>query len=295
MYDGSEIDYIVPTGCVAFRKTGIRFDEGYGKGFEDTDFCLQMKQAHPDKHTLINEDCKLVHPPQVDRRKEYAKSRGYFYNKWGWVRKPKKINRTLIYYTGNTEKESFEQNVRDNILRLKGNMPIISVSQKPIDFGKNICVGEIGKSYENAFKQVLIGCKEAKTKYVVMCESDCLYPEGYFDFIPPEDSKPDEIYTYDNVWLMWDRHNRTRFYKHGTTAGSLVLNREYYMTLLEDDKPTVFEGKKLNWKPFTGKPLVNVKTRYGISFGSELTKGVKPRGELEGFGTVKDVKRNYEF
>lgn len=147
------------------------------------------------------------------------------------------------------------------------------------------------KNYDNAFKQALIGCEAAKTPFVVMTEDDCLYPEGYFDFEP---SDPSVVYTYDNVWLMWDRHNRTRFYKHGTTAGSIMLDRKYYISILKDNKPT-FKGRKVNWKSFTGKPLVNVKTRNGISFGTMLTKGVKPRQELEGFGTVKDVKRNYEI
>lgn len=150
------------------------------------------------------------------------------------------LNKTIIYYTGNTEKESFESKVRENILKQSKGIPIISVSQKPIDFGKNICVGEMEKNYDNAFKQALIGCEAAKTPFVVMTEDDCLYPEGYFDFEP---SDPSVVYTYDNVWLMWDRHNRTRFYKHGTTAGSIMLDRKYYISILKDNKPT-FKGRK---------------------------------------------------
>ena len=200
-------------------------------------------------------------------------------------------DRTIIYYTSCREKESFEKKVRENILSKCGDIPIISVSQKPIDFGKNICVGEMEKNYENAFRQALIGCEAATTPFVVMCESDCLYPEGYFDFEPTDSSV---VYTYDNVWLIWDRHNRTRFYKHGTTAGSIVLDRKYYISILKDSKPT-FKGRKVNWKPFTGKPLVNVKTRNGISFGTMLQDGVIPKKKLEGFGTVEDVKRNYEI
>jgi len=200
-------------------------------------------------------------------------------------------NKTIIYYTANQEKESFENKVRENILKQSHGIPIISVSQKPIDFGTNICVGKMEQNYNNAFKQVLIGCEAATTPFVVMCESDCLYPEGYFDFKPTD---PSVVYTYDNVWLMWNRHNRERFYKHGTTAGSIVLDRKYYIKILKDGKPT-FKGRKVNWKYFTGKPLVNVKTRNGISFGTELTKGVVPKKTLEGFGTVENVKRNYEI
>ena len=68
---------------------------------------------------------------------------------------------TIIYYTSNTENENFENKIRENILKVKGDLPLISVSQKPIDFGHNICVGELGKSYENAFYQAKIGCEIA--------------------------------------------------------------------------------------------------------------------------------------
>jgi len=57
---------------------------------------------------------------------------------------------TIIYYTANREDERFEQVIRENILRVSEGLPIISVSQKPIDFGQNICVGNVGVSNQNA-------------------------------------------------------------------------------------------------------------------------------------------------
>jgi len=199
------------------------------------------------------------------------------------------LNRSIIYYTASKERESFEQNVIDNILKVKGSIPVISVSQKPIDFGTNICVGEIGQNYENAFKQALRGCEEATTPFVYMCESDCLYPEGYFDFIPTD---LNTIYTYDNVWLIWNRENRTRFYKHGTTAGSIIIGREFYINMMKDGMPD-FSNPELKWETFTGKPLINVKTRDGVSFGTALTKNIKPVKSFPDWGTPADVKRNY--
>jgi len=211
------------------------------------------------------------------------------------------MNKTIIYYTGNTERESFEKKVTDNILKLKGDIPVISVSQKPIDFGRNICVGEVGQSYLNAFRQCLRGCEEAKTPFLVMTESDCLYPEGYFDFEPTE---LDTIYTYDNVWLMWDREHRTHFYKHGTTCGSIVLGREFYIKMLKEGlegKPEWGDIKagpdffkpELKWKTFTGKPLINIKTRNGVSFGTTLTKGIKPVRSLLYWGNIDEIRFKY--
>jgi len=288
MYDGTEFN-IVPSSAIAFRKSGIRFDENFVGGFEDTDFCKQMEQAFPNKKTLINEDCKLIHLNEK-KKQNMKEARKVFVKKWGLVHHPKKSDRTIVYYTGNTEEESFEQKVRNNILRVKGNLPIISVSQTPIEFGRNICVGKLPHCYESAFQQVKVGLEKADTEYVVMCESDVLYPtKGYFDFIPTD---PTVIYTYDNVWLMWNRENRTRFYKHGTTCGSIILSRALYINMLKDGMPNFF-ASDVKWEHFTGEPMINIKTRQGVSFGTTLQKGVNPIASFPYWGTVEDVKRNY--
>ena len=91
---------------------------------------------------------------------------------------------TVIYYTSNKEKELFESRIRESILDMIGDIPLISVSQKPIDFGKNICVGDVGVCGHNLFRQFQIGAKAAKTKYVCNVEADALYPKEYFEFTP---------------------------------------------------------------------------------------------------------------
>lgn len=94
---------------------------------------------------------------------------------------------TLIYYTSNTNPEYFAGNVRNHLLQVtEGKIPIISVSQKPIDLGKNICAGEIGRSLYNLYRQVYTGALEAKTKYVALCEDDTLYNMEHFRHRPPE-------------------------------------------------------------------------------------------------------------
>ncbi len=209
------------------------------------------------------------------------------------------LGKTIIYYTGNTENEKFEKKIRDNILKVKGDIPIISVSQKPIDFGKNICIGKRGKSYLNAFRQCLIGCEAATTPFVILTESDCLYPEkGYFDFQPRD---LETIYDYDNVWIMWNRENRERFYKHGTTGGSIIVGREFYIKMLKEGLEGYpmwgdhkagpdFSDSALKRELFTGEPIINIKTRDGISFGTTLSGGVKPKHSFPCWGTVADLK-----
>lgn len=52
----------VPTACCAFKNTGHRFEERFlGSGFEDTLYCLQLRQMFPEHRIVINNRCKLIH------------------------------------------------------------------------------------------------------------------------------------------------------------------------------------------------------------------------------------------
>jgi len=141
---------------------------------------------------------------------------------------------TIIYCSSNKEDSAFEQRVRDNILKVT-NLPIISVTQKPIDFGKNICVGDdVGVSGFNFFRQTLIACEEAKTKFVISAEADCLYPPDYFQFIPPRDDIP---YRDTNLYVMPDKRAFFFYKKEGATHAQIV-GREFYIKRLKE----LFEG-----------------------------------------------------
>jgi len=142
---------------------------------------------------------------------------------------------TCIYCTSNREAPEFEQRIKDNILKNCGGLPIVSVSQKPIDFGKNICVGDdVGVSGYNFFRQSLIACENAKTKFVLSIEADTLYPPDYFEFVPPRD---DVCYRNSNLYVM--AHKRPIFWKkeEGATH-SQIVGREFYIETLSK----LFEG-----------------------------------------------------
>lgn len=136
---------------------------------------------------------------------------------------------TILYYSSNREKPEFEQRIRDNLLEVCGGLPIISITQKPIDLGKNICVGEVGVSGFNMFRQVQIGLREAKTRFVISAEADCLYPPDYFTFVPERD---DMAYRNRNLYVM--PQHRPYFWKkeEGATHAQIV-GREFYLKTLE--------------------------------------------------------------
>ena len=62
---------IIPSACIAFRKTDVRFNEDYkGAGFEDTSFMLRMKNRYNGR-VVINNECQLVHKNEAKKHSEH--------------------------------------------------------------------------------------------------------------------------------------------------------------------------------------------------------------------------------
>lgn len=199
-------------------------------------------------------------------------------------------NITIIYYTSNQEDPEFEKKIRDNIL--KAELPIISVSQKPIDLGKNICVGEKPVCYSNSYKQLLIGLKEAKTEFCIAAEADVLYPPEYFKFTPPTD----EVYRYDNVWIYFE--GRDKFYKKGCSEGAQMCDRKVWIESIEKVVGNGWKPEKFRFvfpkktKTWSGRnPTISFRTRRGIGFKTGFQK--KSAKELYYWGTCKEVIKKY--
>jgi len=140
----------------------------------------------------------------------------------------KKFDLTIIYYTANhLEKENpvFANNVKKQLIRAIGDYPLIIVSQKyfPVDDilaqkqgdpPLNVCVGDIGRSHLNIYKQIMIGCQHAKTKYVAMAEDDILYSYEHFHTKVPDkdvflyDMNKLSLFTWTKPPLFSFRHSR---------------------------------------------------------------------------------------
>jgi len=180
-----------------------------------------------------------------------------------------KINATILYYTSNMEDEGFEDRVRKTLLKNCGDLPIISISQKPIDLGTNICVGDdIGVSGYNMFRQVLIGCKEATTEFIISAEADTLYPPEYFTFRP---ERNDVCYRNSNLYVMPDKRPFF-FYKEEGATHAQIIGREFYI-------------KRLEWL-FEGAPMWSPEEK---NFPRERGKGVDVFDEIEYYRTENPV------
>lgn len=211
---------------------------------------------------------------------------------------------TIIYYTSNREHQDFEKRVQENISKVCGNLPIISVSQKPINFGKNICVGDVGTSGFNMFRQVEIACKAAATPFVISAEADCLYPPDYFTFRPPS---LNVCYRDNNLYVMPDMRDYF-FYKEEGATHAQIVGREYYLKTLaklfvgapewntqEKNFPKerlgqedVFEHIK-HWK--SKNPVFQIKTHKGMRYYTHSDR--TPIPELPYWGSGKKARLFY--
>jgi hypothetical protein len=137
---------------------------------------------------------------------------------------------TVIYCSSNKELPAFEAKIVESLLKNCGGLPIVSVTQKPMNLGRNICVGEdVGVSGFNFFRQTLIACKAAGTAFVISAEADCLYPPDYFRFRP---ERADVCYRNSNLYVMPDKRDYF-FHKPGGATHSQVVGREFYIARLE--------------------------------------------------------------
>lgn len=206
-------------------------------------------------------------------------------------------DKTVLYYTANTEDPVFENRIiADLRIKTKG-LPIISVSRKPIDLGTNICVGEVPVSYTSEWKQLLIGLKAANTKFCIAAEADCLYPPEYFSFEPPVE---DMMYNYNNIWIVW-KYKGGFWKKTGYCEGAQTCGREYWIERLEPLLPDTWEpytrehennlvGKIFpERKEWTGNAVISFKTRDGVSFRTTFSRHSRTEN-LSYWGSINDVK-----
>ena len=206
--------------------------------------------------------------------------------------------KTIIYYTNNKENPEFEKKIQETILENSLGLPIISISQKPIDFGQNICVGDVGSSYFNQFRQIQIGYKTAKTEYVIDAVADTLYPKDYFAFKPTGN-----IYRYENGWILWERKGG-RFFKNKFMVSTQCSRREFALKELEkyfegypewgkDIKMEKRDYNGIDFEVFNGRiACVSFKTRYNISTKSTVGWGGSVT-TLPYWGSVWDLRKKY--
>ena len=175
---------------------------------------------------------------------------------------------TVIYYTANILKEDFAQKVRQELLKSIDNLPLISVSKKPLDFGQNILDDMPYRSVTNIYLQLLNAAKKAQTPYLAFCEDDSLYPPAHFFSFRP---KMDEFAYNLTRWNIFTWSNPP-FYsiKFRKILASLIAPRELFIKALEERFEKYPDITKIPEK-WMGEPGRN---DYESQLGVSLNKSV---------------------
>jgi len=192
---------------------------------------------------------------------------------------------TILYYTANVVDKGMEYSVLRSLRA--HHLPIVSVSQKPMDLGTNIVVPK-ERSLKNIYKQVLIAAKAAKTKYVALCEDDCLYTEEHFRH------RPKKSFAYN--LNRWNLHLEEKLYGYWNRVvlSQCIAKREDLIKCLENSPDRDFEMGRKNdgWEYETFQTKIpnmifcDTKTstnrrRKFVGTDAESRKEVKPWGTVD--------------
>ena len=152
---------------------------------------------------------------------------------------------TAIYYTANVISDHFAKNTQKQLLEATRDLPLISVSKKPMDFGRNICVGDTPRSHINTYRQALIGAKAAATKYIALCEDDILYSPEHFK----HRSSPGKFAYNFGAWNIFTWQKPPMFTHKGTVRrnfNSLICERQLFIEAMEERFARWPDDEKIN-------------------------------------------------
>lgn len=130
------------------------------------------------------------------------------------------MKKGLVYYTDNRPDPFILDVVRKQIKKCV-DWPIVSVTLKPTDFGKNIVLN-LERGYLTMFKQILTGIQNSDADILYFVEHDVLYNPSHFIFEPP---KCDVFYYNENRWMVHAKTGHALFY-HAMSTSHLCAYKE---------------------------------------------------------------------
>ena len=104
----------------------------------------------------------------------------------------------ILYYSDCRLDHRIATTVRRQIARCAKGRPVVSVTLKPVAFGKNIVL-PLERGQMTMFRQIRAGLEAIQTDIVFFCEHDVAYHPSHFEFVPPRD---DVFYYNINVWRL---------------------------------------------------------------------------------------------
>lgn len=144
------------------------------------------------------------------------------------------VTREMIYYTAHQKPIKIAKKVQNQLRQISKdkNIPIRSVSLKPMDFGTNTVV-HMPPGKLTYFTQIITALQTSKAEVVYMCEDDVLYHPSHFDY-----TVADDRFHYNQNW--WKIRSSDGFAARwdASQVSGLVARREpllkWYLAKVED-------------------------------------------------------------
>jgi len=214
---------------------------------------------------------------------------------------------TIIYYTDNHLPSRFAWSVRAELWTVAEQLrlPVVSVSQHPLSFGTNLCVGDIGRSYRSIIRQILIGCIATDRPYVALCEHDVLYPAAHFAMRPDRGAV---LFDQNRCHALIDagvyRPNvggrsmqlligdRATLVEHFAAKLNRVTSERQWHRVFEPGKEEARLGLPqipAMMQDRTGPPIVNI-INHGGNYGLRKPARGSSVNALHPWGTIEDLK-----
>lgn len=132
-------------------------------------------------------------------------------------------------------------------------------------------------SYQRIYDQLLIGCKQATTKYIAVIEDDVLYPPEHFYYRP----KDNEFSYNQHRWALFTWWKPTYNWRNRVSNCSLIAPRELAIEALEE--------RNAKWPD--GWPYVGELGRWRI----DAKLGLPNRKLVEWYSKVGIIQINHDY
>jgi hypothetical protein len=200
----------------------IFFDNKWDKQVRPLSWLIEKFKPIPGWHYEVKgKRNHIEYHPEITER---VMKKGEEFNRTHAVIAAPKPKIGFVYYSDGNVNESLLSAVQRQIAACCNGHDLVSVTLKPMDFGRNIHM-EAERGYLTMFRQILKGVEECNADMIYLVEHDVAYHPSHFDFIPPT---KDTFYYDENKWMVDINNGHALFYNH-MSVSMLCAYRELLM------------------------------------------------------------------
>jgi ribosomal protein L37E len=201
-------------------------------------------------------------------------------------------SKEILYYTDNRLDPTIMRACQKQLGR--AGLPIISVSLRPLKFGKNTVIeGERGPL--TMFRQILAGLEASTADIIFFAEHDVLYHPSHFEFEPPESNV---FYYNQNIWKIDNETGKALHHRSNHTSqlcASRQLLLEHYRKRVERVEKDGYSNR-MGYEPGTHKRSERVDNHgHGTWMSKQPNIDIRHKHNLTPTRWRKEQFRNKRF